>query len=414
MSKICILETRLSSFCYQCIYFRLVEVQYGICFSTFQLIGKSNSKSTQRVFGEHNYSLPPMDVSTLVPQAPIKSKKDDKTSQPTTTETTPSRSKSKTSIWVDINNTLCQSYSSVIADIIIDSLRRNTRKQYGHYIADFQKFQGKVSFTPNTHELLNYLAYEKGLGYSALNTARSAISAVSTMLGGTKIGEDPIICRFLRGVFNTRPSLPRFTHTWDPEVPLKYLDFDSKSVELLPLSRKVVFLVTLLAGQRVATVAGIKINDVEVFDSKIVINIGLIKQSRPKFSQQPIVFSKFNKKPNLCVFSQLSHYINLTGKLRPITCQNLFVTTTQPHRAASVNTLANWIKHILRSCNLESFSAHSLRGSGTSAALRSGSPIDSVLQAAGWSQESTFRKFYDRPVYEEFSLDKSILDSTQK
>jgi hypothetical protein len=51
--------------------------------------------------------------------------------------------------------------------------------------------------------------------------------------------------------------------------------------------------------------------------------------------------------------------------------------------------------------DIESFSAHSTRGAASSKAILMGvpiDPIDSVLRAANWAAESTFRQFYNREL----------------
>ena len=57
--------------------------------------------------------------------------------------------------------------------------------------------------------------FEAGLGYSGLNTARSAISALSVVQGNVQLGDNPTVKRFFKGVFNMRPTRPRYTSTWD-------------------------------------------------------------------------------------------------------------------------------------------------------------------------------------------------------
>ena len=55
--------------------------------------------------------------------------------------------------------------------------------------------------------------YTKGYGYSSLNTARSAISALYSADKtdvGQNIGKHPFICRFLKGVFDEIPPTPKF------------------------------------------------------------------------------------------------------------------------------------------------------------------------------------------------------------
>ena len=44
------------------------------------------------------------------------------------------------------------------------------------------------------------------------------------------------------------------------------------------------------------------------------------------------------------------------------------------------------------------YSAHSTRGASASKAVANGVSIDSVLQTANWSRESTFTRFYHRNV----------------
>ena len=61
------------------------------------------------------------------------------------------------------------------------------------------------------------LLYELGLGYSSLNTARSALSSLDC--GSTcSVGNHPFICRFMRGVYISRPTKSHYTTAWDVKV----------------------------------------------------------------------------------------------------------------------------------------------------------------------------------------------------
>ena len=51
--------------------------------------------------------------------------------------------------------------------------------------------------------------YENGLSYSAINTARSALSTIIFLSDGSSFGNHPFVTQFLKGVFESRPSLPR-------------------------------------------------------------------------------------------------------------------------------------------------------------------------------------------------------------
>lgn len=50
--------------------------------------------------------------------------------------------------------------------------------------------------------------YENGLSYSAINTARSALSTIIFLPDGSYFGNHPFVTRFLKGVFESKPSLP--------------------------------------------------------------------------------------------------------------------------------------------------------------------------------------------------------------
>ena len=81
------------------------------------------------------------------------------------------------------------------------------------------------SWNLTVEEGINFLAelFEKGLGYSALNTARSALSSIITFASNISFGTHPLVCRFLKGVFESLPFLPRHNIIWDVRLVLDYL-----------------------------------------------------------------------------------------------------------------------------------------------------------------------------------------------
>ena len=65
--------------------------------------------------------------------------------------------------------------------------------------------------------------FENGCGYSSLNTARCALSAIGLIKDGFAIGAHPIVIRFMRGIFNLKPVKSRYSETWDVNKVLIYL-----------------------------------------------------------------------------------------------------------------------------------------------------------------------------------------------
>ena len=66
----------------------------------------------------------------------------------------------------------------------------------------------------------------------------------------------------------------------------------------------------------------------------------------------------------------------------------------------SVQTISRWLKQVLDYAGVDThvFKSHSTRAASTSAAKAQDVPLDQILEAAGWSKEATFSKFYDKPV----------------
>ena len=62
----------------------------------------------------------------------------------------------------------------------------------------------------DTLEFLMQL-YNKGLSYSTLNTARSALSNVITEGECEKFGYHPVVSRFVKAVFETKKPVPKYT-----------------------------------------------------------------------------------------------------------------------------------------------------------------------------------------------------------
>lgn len=62
--------------------------------------------------------------------------------------------------------------------------------------------------------MLEFLAelFESVFGYSAINTARSALSTIVN-INNVPVGQHPLVKRFMRGIFNERPVLPQYNVT---------------------------------------------------------------------------------------------------------------------------------------------------------------------------------------------------------
>ena len=146
--------------------------------------------------------------------------------------------------------------SSRARDVLLASWGRGTSKQYQMYLGKWQKYcaERKLDvFQPNISDAIEFLVslYQSGLGYSALNTARSALSSILVLGNGKKFGEHPLVTHFMKGIFELRPALPKYSEIWDVNVALNYLKtIDlSTSLTMKRLTLKLTMLLCLTTGQ---------------------------------------------------------------------------------------------------------------------------------------------------------------------
>ena len=74
--------------------------------------------------------------------------------------------------------------------------------------------KGKLINSPTCLLVLDFLTelYEKGFTYSAINTARSALSYFVQLDDGSSVGKNPLISRLLKGVFQCLAPKPKYRY----------------------------------------------------------------------------------------------------------------------------------------------------------------------------------------------------------
>jgi hypothetical protein len=319
------------------------------------------------------------------------------------------------------SNSLGQGFNSLkINDttktLLLASWRQGTHKQYLVYIRKWERYckeLGVENQSPKLETVMNFLSslFQQGLGYSAINTARSALSTFIVCDGKT-VGTHPLVIRMLKGIFNRRPSLPRNNVTWDPQVVMSYVKTMSPvaNLSLLALSQKTATLLLLLTGQRGQSIHLIDIRNISVSKNAVKIRFGdVMKTTRPGFQQKEISIKAYAPDRRLCIVTVLTEYLERTRPLRQST--GLFISTLKPYARVSRDTISRWVKAVMGKAGLDLkiFTPHSVRGASTSAAARANVPLQSILETAGWSRDSTFRKYYDKPLKEEGTVGVFVL-----
>ena len=252
---------------------------------------------------------------------------------------------------------------------------------------------------------------DKGLGYSAVNTARSSLSTF-VIVDGVPVGQHYLVRRFMRATFNERPALPRNNVTWDVQIVLNFLRKCSpvRQIPIAMLTKKLLVLMLLLSGQRGQTVHLLDIRNMTLGAAAATFRLGdPVKATRPGQHIQELKFKAYAPDRRLCVLTVLKAYLSRTldnrGKVT-----RLFITTQKPFVAASRDTLRRWTRDVLAAAGIDMniFTPHSTRAAATSQAVGR-VPLDTILKTAGWSQAGTFQKYYNKTVQKDFQ--SAILES---
>ena len=258
-------------------------------------------------------------------------------------------------------------------------------------------------------EVVEFLTqqYHRGLGYESLNTARGALSSLGLTFEGFRVGNHPLIIRFMRGVFALRPSRSRYTTVWDVNQVLNYLRKLSpvKHLTLKDLTLKLTMLMALTQAARVQTLHLITVCGYKKLKSEFVFELSdLLKQSRPGCNISYISFKAYPPDRRLCVYTVLKEYLNRTNPCRDKSGKDrrnmLLLSYVKPYKSVSLDSISRWMKTIMCRAGVDvaEFKSHSVRSAAVSKAKLNSVPIGDILKRAGWSREKTFAKFYDKKI----------------
>ena len=303
--------------------------------------------------------------------------------------------------------------------VLLSSWRRGTAKQYSSYQLRWESFCKSHSinmFNCDVEKGIEFLAllFKSGLGYSSINSARSALSQIITLKDGVSFGQHPLVCRFMKGIFELRPSLPKYSHIWDVSVVLDYIRnyHPLSELNLKQLTLNTVMLACLLSGQRCQSISCLRIDHMQVLEDRIVFVFSdLLKHSRPGKHQEPLVFLRYQD-PRVCVVHHLETYLDRTKTLRQHH-NVLFISYQKPFKPVCCDTIRRWVKAGLKDAGIDVqlFAAHSTRSASASCAKESGLSLMSLMKAAGWSTARTFANFYQKPIHSE-NFGVSVLEQS--
>ena len=200
----------------------------------------------------------------------------------------------------------------------------------------------------------------------------------------------------MKGIFELKPALPKYSEIWDVNIVLGYLRAAAplRSLSLKQLTLNLTMLLCLTTGQRGQTIHKFDVNYIQEMDDRYRTTIcEKLKQSKPGRHLAPIDLLSFQSDKKLCVVEHLKEYLQRTKQLREDHSQ-LLISYVKPFKPVSKDTISRWVKQVLESAGIDinKYSAHSSRAASTSSCKAKGLSLAVIIQSAGWSNSSTFAK----------------------
>ena len=218
------------------------------------------------------------------------------------------------------------------------------------------------------------------------------------------MGSHPMVIRLMKGVFNKRTPVQALVPTWSVGKVLVMLKkwHPAEGLDLKTLTLKVAMLLALATARRCSSLAmlSLKPGYYKLGETRLQFQpLGLEKQTRLDHIAPPIDIEAFED-ISVDPVSYVKEYILRTQAVRET--EQLFVTVIPPHKAVSKTVISAWLSQVIRLSGQQG-TGGSVRSSATSKAVSFGSSVEAVLKAGDWSRESTFRRFYFKPVPLSFS-----------
>ena len=318
-----------------------------------------------------------------------------------------------------IRNTLSnQGISQESADIICKSWRKGTTKSYESAWKRWVSWCEQRNTNPlsaSLADILQFLTdlYKEGKEYSTVNTHRSAISMSHMSIDGVVVGKHPTVCRLMQGIFNSRPPKPKYRSVWNVDTVVVHTQSmePSDKLSLKDLSWKLVTLMALTNADRASDLHALDLRYRSFSPEGVTFEILGLTKTRRSGPPRQAFYPSFPEK-SVCPVETLRHYESRTIIHRPTggVANPLFISYSKPHKPVQAATISRWIRNMLVKAGVDSnFKAHSTRAASTSAAKNRGVTTKDIMCAADWSRESTFQRFYYKPVDNSFG--KAVLQA---
>ncbi|KZR98416.1 Uncharacterized protein APZ42_006176 [Daphnia magna] len=179
-----------------------------------------------------------------------------------------------------------------------------------------------------------------------------------TASGLKDVGKHPLVIQLMKGIYQGKPPIPKYSATWDPSVVINHF-------------------VSTTGRNICSELNSIQLDSVSFSATKVFFNLGVLRKSQ---SSGPLMRYSLDEweNPLICPVACLRSYLERTANLRSsLNNSGVFIGSNKPHNPVTGSTIARWIKDQLKEAGIDTsiFLAHSTRGAAASKAASAGVSI---------------------------------------
>jgi site-specific recombinase XerD len=286
----------------------------------------------------------------------------------------------------------------VVWKTLTASVAPNTFKAYQNVFNSFLEFMEEKSIDFNSLAISHVLSFcqtHVGKSASRCRTIMAAVKFFLKIYRRPDLESSPLLLMFVKGAQNLAPLPVKKSFVWDPNILLNFVKSRERPTLFLDRAKEALVLFLLATGLRIDDVWKLSCDFVssnDAYEFPFVAKRKCLINGKHSLVQS---VKRFVVEPRICPISAIEHLFQVDRTCRVSGDNALFISSTG--KRASKDTLRRWVSECLKNAGIIA-SAGSCRSAVTSSAFANACPVDTLLKSAGWSSESTFRRFYHRAI----------------
>jgi len=190
--------------------------------------------------------------------------------------------------------------------------------------------------------------FDLGLQYRTINTIRSSISSTHPDIEGLAIGNHPLVSRLMKGMFNSRPPVPKYNSSWNIETVVSFLtnQYKSSALTVLQLAKKAVTLLAITNADRCSDLAALDRDHIRKTPVGVEFTVVQLTKTRSRRLSTPrkVLYHCFADNTEICPVTVLCLYLEKTvEQVASMSPEPVFVTSRKPVHRARPGTIGHWI-----------------------------------------------------------------------